>query len=259
MSAKRKAPQTWTQKRLEERFWWWRKGGDAFSTAFPDAEPGAREELFRRTLNTCAFNYELMARDGIRKDTPPRYEFGLPFNCLSPELMNMLRRRWPGERTARPFEVLGYDAQPEVLAALARLEEDIVDDGAEQDLAEHLRRMEQQSSIEANATKTGWTVPRYFRFNLGAYSSASIAKALERWLDAERSLRGIRKPKPNKNRKNRSKGGKAFTMIEALDVWTYLSREAADVTGIKEALKRRGADMARRLKVNASPEGKTET
>ena len=262
MSQPNAAPRRWTEKELTQRFgWWWREPAEAFRVAFPKLSDINREALFRGTLNQCALNYELVARHDLKPGASPVYEFGMPFHRLPARTMSSLLCRWPNDPWPPMFEVLDEGAQPDVTLMLARLHESISDDGGEAVKREHERRAVARDRIETTEAKCGWTVPRYFRFNLGAHTTGTILTALGRWLNAQRKTFNFEKPRPNQNRANRSKRGLSFRAIEALDVWTHLPRAEAKLVHERmrfdESLKRHAVREAKSLVNRAASKNRT--
>lgn len=165
-------------------------------------------EWYVKHYSECAFWYELHARrefaSGMKKPAV-RYAFGVPFCKLTLEQIQRVEMSW----RYKIEKDGGALAKERPFAYVLSLPSQITDGKIIQSLREK--------------AKLGWSEPGLIAFNLKECSNREILKRLVAVLKIQRQQLGIPEPKVNAEKKLRTaKTGKAFTGIEALDVFTRL-------------------------------------
>ena len=169
----------------------------------------------------CAFWYELHARRAYAdksKKAILNYEFGVPFPKVTQFQADTLARRWPAVPKKKVTIIFGDLTDPACGDALA-----------------HLTQL----------SESGYTRPLLISFNLKEFRDTNICKRIGAFLKIARLRRGIPEPKMNTAPNAKSKEGRSFRQIEALDVWKLLSRKEAEKTGIDEAQARDAKKLIR--------------
>jgi hypothetical protein len=189
-------------------------------------------EWFVKHYNECAFWYELHARrefaSGMKKPAV-RYAFGAPFCKLTLEQIQRVEMEWRHKVKTDG----GALPKERPFAYVLSLPSQITDEKTIQSLREK--------------AKLGWSEPGLIAFNLKECSNREILKRLVDVLKFQRQKRGIPEPEANAGKKLRTKKtGKAFTEIEALDVFTRLSVAEANKSAYDSAGSRRAKREIRR-------------
>lgn len=234
--------------------WWWLDAAAALDRPFPNTPLAYRKNLFRQKLNEAAFLYEATARREMQngKKGKPSYEFNKPFNELTADLIDKLRRRWPTPPNA-PDAFAFWDAYAdpffETRASLNQLDRSIVvsrtdrlhDHAEGEKLCESkierlVARGAKRDELLSRYTRPGWTPPGWFSFNLAGCSNRTIIDKMTEWLANERQRSGIVEPAANTGRRNHSKrDGRSFHVIEGIDVASHYPPKEAKALGYDPA------------------------
>jgi hypothetical protein len=182
-----------------------------------------------------AFLYELHARREFGFGVKPgqlRYFFGKPFHKLTLDQIEewrqiRLKQVTKGKDTA---ERKSKERFPYLCCHLSKLSD-----------SKTLKSLNEKA-------EAGHSAPWVITFNLRECRDTEITKHLiKNLLKYERTKRGIPQPKMHKKSNRNAKEGKAFTEIEALDVFTRLEPANAKNAGYDEAVSWRAKGLIKEV------------